>query len=83
MMSESENARSMIEAVIGNHKVAPAIALSTTAIGEAARRDVIQGWLAIVSMGIGIITSLLIAGWWAIRVEKAWRERKQPEKETT
>lgn len=83
MMSESENARSMIETVIGNHKIAPAIALSTTAIGEAARRDVIQGWLAIVSMGIGIITSLLIAGWWAIRVEKAWRERSAEAVEKT
>lgn len=77
-MSESESARSMIENAIGTTKVATAIAGATAGLGAAAKMELIQGWMSIISMGVGIFTSLLIAGWWAIRVEKAWRERLQP-----
>jgi purine-cytosine permease-like protein len=75
MMNETESARSMIENSIANPKVAAAIAAGTTGLGAAARMDLIQGWLSIISMCVGIVTGLLIAGWWAIRLEKAWRNR--------
>lgn len=75
MMNESENARSMIETAVANPKVATVVAAGTTGLGAAARMELIQGWLSIISMGVGIVTGLLIAGWWAIRVEKAWRDR--------
>lgn len=78
-MSESESARSMIEQAVSNPKVATTIAAGTTGLGAAARLDLIQGWLSVVSMCVGIVTGLLIAGWWAIRVEKAWRERRTTE----
>lgn len=77
MMNETEStARSILENAISNPKVATAIAAGTTGLGAAARMELIQGWLSIISMCVGIVTGLLIAGWWAIRVEKAWRERR-------
>lgn len=82
MMNESESARSMIENAIANPKVATAIAAGTTGLGAAARMDLIQGWLSIISMCVGIVTGLLIAGWWAIRLEKAWRERRSHKDES-
>lgn len=81
MMNESESARSMIENAIANPKVATAIAAGTTGVGAAARMDLIQGWLSIISMCVGIVTGLLIAGWWAIRLEKAWRDRHNHKEE--
>lgn len=75
MMNESDSARSMIESAISNPKVATAISAGTVGLGAATKMELIQGWLSIISMGVGIVTGLLIAGWWAIRVEKAWRER--------
>jgi len=74
-MNESESTASLIENAIASTKVSASIAAGTAGIGAAAKLELIQGWMSIVSMGVGIVTGLLIAGWWAIRVEKAWRDR--------
>ena len=74
-MMNDESTRSVIENAIASTKVSTAIAAGTAGLGAAARMEIIQGWLSIISMSVGIVTGLLIAGWWAIRVEKAWRER--------
>jgi len=78
-MMNDESTRSVIENAISSTKISAAIAAGTTGIGAAARMELIQGWLSIISMCVGIVTGLLIAGWWAIRVEKAWRERHTKE----
>lgn len=74
-MMNDESTRSVIEAAISSTKVSMGVAAGTAGLGAAARMELIQGWLSIISMGVGIVTGLLIAGWWAIRLEKAWRER--------
>lgn len=75
-MNEPESARSMLENAASNPKVATAVAAGTASIGAAAKLDVIQGWLSVVTMGVGIVTALLICGIQLIRFEQAWRARK-------
>lgn len=75
MTNDEDGMQSMIESVISNWKVPAGVAAGNASLGAAARMELIQGWLAIASMSVGIVTGLLIAGWWAIRVEKAWRNR--------
>lgn len=43
--------------------------------------DVVHGLLSLISLGVGIITGLVILGIQLIRLEKAWRERAQEPKE--
>lgn len=80
-MQEPEHVRSAIEAAASNPKMATAVAASTTAIGAATRLEAIQGWLSVASMAVGIVTALVVLGIQLIRLEKAWRERTQDEKE--
>jgi hypothetical protein len=80
-MQEPETARSAIEAAASNPKLAAAVAASTTAIGAASKMEAIQGWLSVASMVVGIVTALVVLGIQLIRLEKAWRERAQAEKE--
>lgn len=80
-MQEPENVRSVIEAAASNPKTAAAVAASTTAIGAATKLEALQGWLSVVSMGVGIATALVVLGIQLIRLEKAWRERAQLTKE--
>jgi predicted RND superfamily exporter protein len=80
-MQEPENVRSAIEAAASNPKTAAAVAASTTAIGAATKLEALQGWLSVVSMGVGIATALVVLGIQLIRLEKAWRERAQQAKE--
>jgi predicted RND superfamily exporter protein len=80
-MQEPENVRSAIEAAASNPKTAAAVAASTTAIGAATKLEALQGWLSVVSMGVGIATALVVLGIQLIRLEKAWRERAQQDKE--
>jgi predicted RND superfamily exporter protein len=80
-MQEPENVRSAIEAAASNPKTAAAVAASTTAIGAATKLEALQGWLSVVSMGVGIATALVVLGIQLIRLEKAWRERAQQGKE--
>jgi predicted RND superfamily exporter protein len=79
-MQEPENVRSAIEAAASNPKTAAAVAASTTAIGAATKLEALQGWLSVVSMGVGIATALVVLGIQLIRLEKAWRERAQQTK---
>jgi predicted RND superfamily exporter protein len=80
-MHEPETVRSAIEAAASNPKVATIVAASTTAIGAATKLEALQGWLSVVSMGVGIATALVVLGIQLIRLEKAWRERAQPGKD--
>ena len=80
-MQEPENVRSAIEAAASNPKTAAAVAASTTAIGAATKLEALQGWLSVVSMGVGIATALVVLGIQLIRLEKAWRERARETKE--
>lgn len=75
MMHEPENVKSAIEAAASNPKLAAVVAASTTAIGAASKLQAIQGWLSVVSMGVGIVTALVVLGIQLIRLEKAIRER--------
>lgn len=74
-MSESENAKSVIEAVANNPKVATTVSLSTASLGAAVNFGVIQGWLSVVAMAVGIVTSIVVLGIQMIRLERAIRER--------
>jgi len=76
---KEESARSAIEAAASNPKVATAIAAGTTSIGAAAKLEVIQGWLSVVSMGVGIVTAIVVLGIQLIRLERAWRDRRSAE----
>ena len=75
-MQEPETARSAIEAAASNPKLAAAVAASTTALGAATRLEALQGWLSVTSMAVGIVTALVVLGIQLIRLEKAWRERR-------
>jgi len=82
IMKDPENVRSAIESAASSPKIATAVAASTTALGAATRMEAIQGWLSVASMVVGIVTALVVLGIQLIRLEKAWRERAQAEKET-
>jgi hypothetical protein len=70
-----QSPKSVLESAASDPKIATAIAGSTAVVGAAARLDVIQGWLSVVSMGVGVVTALVVLGIQLIRLEKAWRER--------
>lgn len=74
-ITENEPVSSAIEAVASDPRIAGALAGSTTALGAAAWFNLIQGWLSVISMCVGIVTGIAVLGIQLIRLEKAWRER--------
>jgi hypothetical protein len=82
-MHETENVKSAIEAAASNPTVATAVAAGNISMGALVGMDIIHGLLSLISLGVGIITGLVILGIQLIRLEKAWRERAQENKEAT
>lgn len=80
-MNEPESARAAIEAIASSPKFATSVAAGTTALGAAARFDLIQGALSVASLLVGILTACVVLAIQTIklvRVWKAWRA-DQPE----
>jgi len=75
MMNESAIVESALEAAASSPRVGAAVAVATASIGAAAKLDLIQGLLSIVSMGVGIVTGFVVLGIQLIRLERAWRAR--------
>ena len=82
-MQETENVKSAIEAAASNPTVASAVAAGNISMGSLVWFDIVHGLLSLISLGVGIVTGLVILGIQLIRLEKAWRERAQEGKETT
>ena len=80
-MQETENVKSAIEAAASNPTVAAAVAAGNISMGSLVWLDIVHGLLSLISLGVGIVTGLVILGIQLIRLEKAWRERTQVEKE--
>lgn len=74
-MMKNENVQSVLEAVTSNPKVASVVAAGTASIGAASQFDLIQGWLAIGSMSLGILTGVVVLFIQLIRLERALIER--------
>lgn len=74
--NEIKAATSVVETLANSPKVAVATATAPVAIGAAAKLEIIQGWLSVVSMSVGIVTALVVLGVWMIKLEQAWRDRK-------
>jgi hypothetical protein len=81
-MQETENVKSAIEAAASNPTVAATVAAGNISMGSLVWLDIVHGLLSLISLGIGIVTGLVIFGIQLIRLEKAWRERSQESKET-
>ena len=75
-MQETENVKSAIEAVASNPTVASAVAAGNISMGSLVWLDIVHGLLSLISLGVGIVTGLVILGIQLIRLEKAWRERR-------
>lgn len=72
-----QSVSSAIEAAISNSKVAYVVAGSTASVGAASKFEIINGWLAVGSMIIGITTGVTVLVIQLIRLERAWRERRK------
>lgn len=81
-MSEPETVKSAIEAAASNPKVATIVATATASAGAATQFDVLQGVFSLVSMGVGIVTALVVlAIQWIklVRNYRAWQQdRPEP-----
>ena len=75
-----QNSRSALEVAASNPRVAAVVAGSTTVVGAAAKLQVIQGWLSVASMAVGIFTAIIVLAIQVIRLEKALRDRSASEK---
>jgi hypothetical protein len=82
-MQETENVKSAIEAAASNPTVAAAVAAGNISMGSLVWLDIVHGLLSLISLGIGIVTGLVIFGIQLIRLEKAWRERRAEAVEKT
>lgn len=80
-MMKNENVQSVLEAVTSNPKVASVVAAGTASIGAASQFDLIQGWLAVGSMSLGILTGVVVLFIQLIRLERALIERGAKETE--
>lgn len=73
-----DSVTSALEAAASSPKVATVVAGGTVAAGAASRLDIIQGWLAVGSMTVGMVTAIAVLGIQLIRLERAWRSRNLP-----
>lgn len=80
-MSDPLDMHSVLEAAASNPKVAAATAAATGATGAANYLQVIDGFLARASMVVALATAIAVFGVQLIRLEQAWRERRQKNKE--
>jgi len=76
---KDENTQSVLEAVTSNPKFATAVAASTASLGAASQLDLIQGWLSMASMAIGILTGVVVLFIQLIRLEQALVARQDKE----
>ena len=68
---------SVIEAAISSPKVGYLVGTGTATLGAASKFEIINGWLAVGSMIIGITTGFTVLVIQLIRLERAWRERRK------
>lgn len=77
-MSLDENILSRAaDAVVNNPKVAIAIPAATAAAGKMSEIAQVQSWLTIISMGVGIVVSIIIAAHWIVKTGNVLLERKE------
>ena len=72
---KDESARSVLEAVTSNPKFATTVAAGTASLGAASQLGLIQGWLSVVSMALGILTGFVVLFIQLIRLERALLDR--------
>jgi sensor c-di-GMP phosphodiesterase-like protein len=65
------------DSVINNPKVSIAIPAATAAAGKMSEIAQVQSWLTVISMGVGIVVSLIIAVHWIVKTGNALLERKE------
>jgi hypothetical protein len=79
-MMKDESVRSALETAASNPKIASAAAAANISLGSLAWMNVAHGLLSMISMGVGIMTGLVIFGIQLIRFEQAWRRRQAIDK---
>lgn len=65
------------DTVVNNPKVAITIPAATAAAGKMSEIAQVQSWLTIISMGVGIVVSLIIAVHWIFKTGNVLLERKE------
>lgn len=65
------------DTVVNNPKVSIAIPAATAAAGKMSEIAQVQSWLTVISMGVGIVVSLIIAVHWIVKTGNALLERKE------
>lgn len=78
-----ETVKSAIEAAASSPKVATVVAAGAASAGAATQFEMLQGMMSIVSMGVGIVTALVVLAIQLIKLHrnyKAW-QRDEPEPE--
>jgi len=65
------------DSVINNPKVSISIPAATAAAGKMSEIAQVQSWLTVISMGVGIVVSLIIAVHWIVKTGNALLERKE------
>jgi len=65
------------DTVVNNPKVSIAIPAATAAAGKMTEIAQIQSWLTIISMGVGIVVSLIIAVHWVFKTGNVLLERQE------
>lgn len=68
---------SLIETAMSSPKVGYLVGTGTATLGAASKYEIINGWLAVGSMIIGITTGFTVLVIQLIRLERAWRERRK------
>lgn len=65
------------DTVVNNPKVSIAIPAATAAAGKMSEIAQVQSWLTVISMGVGIVVSLIIAVHWIVKTGNVLLERKE------
>jgi hypothetical protein len=72
-MNEHEPMQSALTAIASNPKVATAVAAGTASAGAATKFEILQGFLSLASMTVGIITALVVLAIQLIKLNRTYR----------
>lgn len=70
------NAENITDAAVNaasNPKVATAVAAGTASLGAAANFELMQGYLSVASMTVGIVTAIVVLAIQCIKLVRVWR----------
>jgi hypothetical protein len=81
MNDQIESAKEAIFQAASSPKVATAVAVGSASTGAAAQMDIITGWMARASVGLGMCTAAVVFAIQILKLLREWRARHEPPKD--